>query len=282
MSTATTLDLDSLPPPEIVQNSTFQAIYQELLQIFAALDPDYALFLHSDPAVKVIQAFAYREYLLRGRINQVALSNLLAFATGTDLDQLAAFYGVTRLDGEIDDDLRERTRLRIIGFSAAGPSAGYKFYATTASNRVRDANISSPAPGTVQVTVLSNDGDGTADQELLDLVQSVVGADDVRVLTDTVQTVSATIKTIDIHADVWLDPDTPEEILTQLRDGFPERFDRHRALGQDITLSWIISQLHSDGVHRVVLSTPTEALSIGDDECAALGDFTFTYQGRDL
>lgn len=282
MSTTTSLDLDTLPPPEIVQTSTFQAIYQELLQVFAALDPEYELFLHSDPAVKVIQAFAYREYLLRGRINQVALSNLLAFATGADLDQLAAFYGVTRLEGEADNDLRERTRLRIIGFSAAGPSAGYKFYATTASNQVRDANISSPQPGIVQVAILSNLGDGTADQDLLDTVQAVVGADNVRVLTDTVQVVPATILPIDLEVDVWLEPDTPEEVLQTAIDNFPLTFDQHRALGQDITLSWVIAQFQVKGVHRVQIAMPNERIIVGPDQCAALGQFVVNYKGRDL
>lgn len=281
-NTTITLDLEALPPPEIVEDSTFQAIYQELLQVFAALEPSYELFLHSDPAVKVIQAFAYREYLLRGRINQAALSNLLAFAAGADLDQLAAFYGVTRLEGETDTALRERVRLRIIGFSAAGPSAGYKFYATTASSEVRDANISSPAPGVVQVAILSTEGDGEADEELIADVQAIVGADNVRVLTDTVNVVSATIQHVTVNADVWLEPDTPEEVLTQVRDTFAEKFDAHRSLGQDITLSWIISQLHVTGVHRVIVNSPTERIIIGDDECAALADFTFTYQGRDL
>lgn len=281
-NTTINIDLEALPPPDIVENRTFQAIYQELLQVFAALDPEYALFLHSDPVVKVIQAFAYREYLLRGRINQAALSNLLAFANGADLDQLASFYGVTRLDGEADAALRERVRLRIIGFSAAGPSAGYKFYATTASSKVRDANISSPAPGIVQVAILSTEGDGGATQELIDEVQSVVSADNVRVLTDTVNVVSATIKPIDVIADVWLDPDTPIEVLDQVAVNFVTNFDEHRALGQDITLSWIISQLHVTGVHRVVVDFFDEQVMVGPDECAALRNFQFNYQGRDF
>lgn len=282
MSATIQLDLTQLPPPEIVETTEFQVIYQEVLQVFAAFEPEYELYLHSDPAVKVIQAFAYREYLLRGRINQVARSNLLAFATGADLDQLAAFYGVTRLEGELDDALRERVRLRIIGFSAAGPSAGYKYYATTASNRVRDANVSSPAPGTVRVAILSTEGDGQADAKLLSEISDVVTADNVRVLTDTVEVVSATIIPLNIEVEMWLEPDTPTEILDAVIAKFPTAFDEHRALGQDITLSWIISQLHVSGVHRVLVDLPEGRLIIGPDECAALGTFTVDYKGRDL
>lgn len=281
MTASIALDLTNLPPPEIVQSATYQEVYQGVLQVFAAFAPDYELFLHSDPAVKVIQAFAYREYLLRGRINEVAKSNLLAYANGADLDQLAAFYGVTRLDGENDTDLRERVRLRITGFSTAGSSASYKYFAITASNAVQDANVSRPGAGIVRVAILSKEGDGTAPQSLLDEVSAVVASDDVRVLTDTVEVVSATIRTVDVSADVWLEPDTPQEVFTALVDNFPVAFEQHRRLGQDITLSWIIAQLHVPGVYRVTVNAPTEALVAGPDDCAALGNLTINYRGRD-
>lgn len=47
-----------------------------------------------------MEVCAYRELLLRQRINQAAKSNLLAFATGTDLDNLGALYDVERKEGE--------------------------------------------------------------------------------------------------------------------------------------------------------------------------------------
>ena len=54
--------------------------------------------------------------LLRNRINIAARGQLLAYAAGTDLDHLAAFYGVERLAGEGDERLRLRIQLRIKGY----------------------------------------------------------------------------------------------------------------------------------------------------------------------
>ena len=58
--------------------------------------------------------------------------------------------------------------------------------AKAADAKVADAEITSPQPGDVQITILSRMGDGTPDQALLDAVDAVVQADDVRQLTDTV------------------------------------------------------------------------------------------------
>jgi phage-related baseplate assembly protein len=282
MSTEITFDdLLALPPPGVVEDRTYQQIYQEVLQIFAAFAPEYALFLHSDPAVKVIQVIAYREFLLRGRINSAARANLLAFSTGTDLDHLASFYGVLRRTDETDLELRQRLLLRITGFSAAGPINGYRYYALSASPDVRDANVSSPAPGVVQVSVLSHTGDGTADPALLQMVEDVVNSPDVRVLTDTVQVVSASIVPITIEADLWLSQSASASVVDVVRDGFADKFYAYATLGQDIPLSWIAATLHQVGVHHVEITTPADSLIVQPDECAVLDTFTLNYMGRD-
>ena len=73
----------------------------------------------------MLEAAAYRETLLRARVNDAARANLLSFAATTDLDHLAGFYDVVRLDGETDAALRERVVLAIQGRSAAGPEERY-------------------------------------------------------------------------------------------------------------------------------------------------------------
>ena len=55
----------------------------------------------TDDQTLLVEAFSYKEMLLRQRINEAVQSLLLAFATGSDLDHRAAFWGLTRLGGAI-------------------------------------------------------------------------------------------------------------------------------------------------------------------------------------
>ncbi|MFT7099200.1 MAG: phage-related baseplate assembly protein [Rickettsiales bacterium] len=105
-----------------------------------------------------MQVIAYRELLLRNRINEAAKANMLAYASGSDLDNLAAFYGVERLADEEDDRLKIRTQLALEGFSTAGPVGAYIFHALSASNKVKSVSVKSPNPGVILVTILSNLG----------------------------------------------------------------------------------------------------------------------------
>ena len=138
---STLSDLASLPTPAVIETLSFETIFTELQTEFQSRYPDYSALLASDPAVKLLEVAAYREVLLRNRINAAAKASLLAFATGSDLDHLAAFYGVTRLLNENDEALRLRTRQRIIGFANAGGAAHYRYWALSASPEVADVEV---------------------------------------------------------------------------------------------------------------------------------------------
>ena len=101
-------ELSRLPTPQLIEPLSFSAIFTALLTDFQHRYPDYSALLASDPAIKLIEVAAYRELLLRHRINEAARANLLAFAQTADLDHLGAFYGVTRLVGETDTALRKQ------------------------------------------------------------------------------------------------------------------------------------------------------------------------------
>lgn len=273
--------LDALPEPSIIEPLTYEQIYKEIVETFAAISPEYELLLHSDPSVKLLQVFAFREWLIRGRVNDAAKARLLALATGSDLDHIGVDHGIARLDDEDDATFRSRIRLRASSSSAAGPIAMYRFYALSASPLVRDATVLSPSPGVVRIHVLSTEGDGEADQDTLDAVYAVCNADDVRVLTDQLEVVSASIVPIDITADIWMDTNTQVDVLSVLNETIPAIFDNARTFGRDITASWITTQLQIAGVHHVVLHTPDANVAIEDNECAALGNLTLTSPGRD-
>ena len=275
------LDLEQLPPPQIIEELDFDAILAAMKADFVARYPEYTANLASDPVAKLLEAASYREMLIRQRVNDAARSNLLAFATGTDLDHLASFYGVQRLSAESDTGFRSRIQQRIQGWANAGGAAHYRYWALTSDERVADAAVSSPAPGLVRIAILSGETGGEAAPALLEAVKATVMRDDVRVLTDTVEVVSATIIAVDIEATVYLYPHAPQEVATQLETDFPARLDASRGLGWDLTRSWIIAQMHPSGVQRVELQAPLNDTVAGPDDCVKLGTFTLTFGGRD-
>lgn len=158
----TVIDLSKLPIPKVIEELDYEQLFQEYLQDFTSRDKDYDALVESDPAIIVLETMAYRELLLRKRINEAVKASLLAFATGSDLDQIVAEYGVERLDNEKDDRLRLRGQMAMDGFSTAGPIGAYRYFALSASVKVKSVDVRSDDPGEVTVTILSTDGDGTA------------------------------------------------------------------------------------------------------------------------
>ncbi|WP_125562272.1 baseplate assembly protein [Pseudoalteromonas rubra] len=153
------IDMARLPTPKLIEQLSFDetktAIVADFSQRYDGAVLDYA----SDPAIKLIEAFAYREMLLRQRINEAAEAVLLAKASSTELDYLGARFGVERAvtspgnatavpsvpaEYESDERYRERIRLALEGFSTAGPAGAYVFHAMKASPKVRDVYVSAP------------------------------------------------------------------------------------------------------------------------------------------
>lgn len=94
------IDLSQLPAPRIVETLDYETIRRRMLEKLEQLLPGWtAADLEADPAVKILEVAAWRELLLRQRVNEAAKAVMLAFAAGSDLDQLAAFPGVKRLPG---------------------------------------------------------------------------------------------------------------------------------------------------------------------------------------
>ena len=171
------IQLDRLPPPDVVESLSFETLLSQGKAMFRALWDDQrktdpvlpALDLdrESEPVVKQLQLVAYVALGLRQRVNDAARANFLASAKRADLDNLGAFYNVKRLllrDAkpelgieavyESDDDYRERITLAPSSFSVAGPEAAYIFHARSASGDVLDASAISPSADDIRSLVL--------------------------------------------------------------------------------------------------------------------------------
>lgn len=271
-SPSSTVDLSRLPAPAIVALLPYEEILAELVTAVRARLPSFDATIDSDPAMIVLQVAAYRELLLRGLVNDACRQVMLAYATGTSLDQLAALVGVSRLVVapadpvlgtpellEADDDLRQRVVLAPERFTVAGPELAYVARAKEVSGDVLDASAISPAPGEVLVSVLARAGDGTAPAPLIAAVAARVTDPAVRPLGDLVTVASAQIVPFVVRASLttFAGPD-PSIILQAARDRLDAFLIDNRRLGRTITRSGLVAALSPAGVHRVDLDLDTD------------------------
>ena len=266
-----TIDLAALPAPQVLENLDFEVLYEDALRQFREyMAENWSAALESDPVVKLLELIAYWRVQDRARVNDAAKALLLAYAKGTDLDQLAANVELSRLVVqaedltavpplpeilEEDDALRERVQLVYEGLTTAGPRNSYILHARNASGLVADATAESPSPAVVDVTVLSLEGDGTADAELLATVAAHVNDDDVRPVADRVNVRRAQIPRYQVNAVVYLAGNGPEgeSVLAEAKSRLEAWKNPRRRLGVEVSRSAIDAQLHVAGVRRVDL-----------------------------
>ena len=96
-SAYTKVDLSQLAPPNVVEALDFESIFASMLADLRARDSAFTALVESDPAYKILEVAAYRELLIRQRVNDAAKAVMVAYAAGADLDQIAANYDVARL-----------------------------------------------------------------------------------------------------------------------------------------------------------------------------------------
>ena len=296
-SSFTPVDLSQLPAPQAVEPLDCEAIFSAMLADLRARAPEFDALLESDPAYKVLEVAAYREVLIRQRVNDGAKAVMLAYATGADLDQLGALFGVSRLlidagddtvippippTYEADRDFRRRIQLSLEGYSTAGPVKAYQYHALSADPDVLDASVLSETPGDVLVSVLSRTGDGTASASLIAAVDALLSSDDVRPLTDIVTVRGATIQNYTVSATLYFHSGPDRSVVMAQAQASIEAYTaaQHR-LGHDVSLSGIYAALHQPGVSRVELVAPTASISIDKKTAAYCTAITLTDGGVD-
>lgn len=270
-----TIDLSQLAAPSVVESLPFESILAATVADISSREPDLtaALELQTEPINILAQAMAYRELLLRQRINEAAKARMLAFATGTNLDHIAAGEGITRLTitaanttavppvaavMESDAALRRRVLLSFDARSTAGSVAGYQYWALSASGLVASVSVTSPSPGLVTVYILSSQGDGTATTDLLTTVAAALNADTVRPITDSVTVTSASIVTYTVTAELQIQAGPDAETIRLAALAALQTYTAACAsFDAQPSLSGIYAALHQPGVTRVVLASPS-------------------------
>jgi len=298
--TTSTIDLSRLPVPNLVEVIDFETLLAERKALFVSLHPAAqranvvaALELESEPALMLLQESCYREIALRQRVNDAARAVMLAYATGANLDHLGALLGVVRLelepenilDGipavmETDSDFRRRIQLAPEGFSVAGPAGAYVATAMNASGQVLHAGATSPAPGTVLVTVLAREGDGTAGDPLIATVSAAVNSELARPLTDNVVVQSAEIVTYQVEATLFTFPGPdPDLVVQEARARLAVYLESCHRIGRTVALSGIDAALHVDGIERVNLVKPAASVQTNNTQAPYCTGTTVKYGG---
>ncbi|QZQ51986.1 baseplate assembly protein [Erwinia persicina] len=299
-----TIDLSQLPAPDVVETLDYETLLAERKATLISLYPPdqqqaiaRTLTLESEPIVKLLQENAYREVILRQRVNEAAEANMVAWATGADLDQLGANNGVARLMltaadksaippvaavMESDDDFRLRVASAFEGLSVAGPTGAYEFHAKSADGRVSDATAISPSPACVTVTVLSREADGVAAADLLAVVDAALNDENVRPVADRLTVQSAAIVNYSVDAVLYIYPGPEAEPVRAAAEAKLQAFvSAQRRLGRDIRQSALYAALHVEGVQRVQLNAPAEDVVLDKTQAGYCSGYSITVGGSD-
>jgi len=299
-----TIDLSQLPAPDVVEALDYEALLAERKATLISLYPEEqqeaiarTLSLESEPIVKLLQENAYRELILRQRINEAAKAVMLPYALDGDLDQLGANNGIQRLTitpaddttipptpavMESNDDFRARIAAAFEGLSVAGPTGAYEYHAKSADGRVADASAISPSPAVVTVTVLAREGNGAAAGDLLAVVNAALNGENVRPVADRVSVQSAEIVNYEIEAEIYLYPGPEAEPVRAAAEAKLAAYvSAQRRLGRDIRLSALYAAMHVEGVQRVSLIKPAADVVLDRTQAAYCTGYALTVGGSD-
>ena len=294
------IDMSTVAPPDVVQPIDFEAVLADLKVEMLARLPALAdvLELESEPITKLLQLMAYREVLLRQRVNEAARAVMVAYAVAGDLEQIGANYGVTRLQGETDLRLRHRVQQAFNRLAAAGPAEAYRQHALGVSADIRDVQVFSEAPGRVTVSVLAlarvPAAEASPDQAaagqalfgastvpgmvntiqpnggpLLLQVLAALNAENVRPLTDhvVVRAPRAIAYTVDAVLEVLPGPD-PELVRARRNAALLAYLRSCQTQGTDVTRAGITAALVEPAVKDVRLAAPLANVVVGAGEIA--------------
>jgi len=309
------LDLSSLPAPAVVQVLDYEAVLAGLRADLIARHPAAAevLALESEPLTKLLEVAAYRELLIRARVNDAARAVMLAWAVGTDLDNLAARYDLARQDGEDDERLRQRVLMGYHALSAAGSATSWRLRALSHSVDVRQVDVWADRPGRVKVALLArvaapaiqvdeaqqamgrtlfgahphNQGAdalcwrvATAGDAIVGQVEAALLAEDVRPLTVDVDVTAARVLPLAVAATLVHPPGPDAALLAAGAAARVRRLAAGTAFRVDVTRAALIAALMGEGIRNVQLTAPATDVAAGPGEIPVITAIAVATQAR--
>lgn len=290
-----TLDLSRLPDPTLV-TVDYETILADRLKTlkaeYAERGIDYdETGLELDSGVILEEVDAGREELALHAINDAGKANMLAFAKGSNLDQLGALLGVSRMFtvletgeriDEKDDRFRTRIQLAPEAFATAGSAGAYVFHAMSAHPNIAHVSHDNPSPGEVVITVMSNRADPTPTLEEVNAVRERLNREDIKPITDILTVQGGQVIPVDIEADIILyeGPDwnvVKKDALANLVS-FAER---NKKLGRDLKLGAWVGRLYRDTVYGVTPKSPLADIIATTSQVIWIRSITLNPKGID-
>ena len=308
------IDFAQIPAPAVVELLDYETILAAMKADLLARDATLtAAGLESDPISKVLEAAAYRELNLRQRVNDASHANMLAYASGSDLDQIGANRETVRLTGETDAAFRSRIQQAFNRLAAAGPAAAYIEHARGVDAAIMDVSAISQNAGSVTVTVLAPDflpaADTTPDQQsagqaafpsvvppsgstvvvagdnapLVNQVRNWLMQDTIKPLTDMVVVRGPSVVPYAINATLTFYPGPDSAVvIADAHSKLDAYLTSIRRMGYDATRSGIIAALSVPGVQRVDLQSPAADVVVDGLSVALATSIAMTDGGRNV
>ena len=283
-----------LPTPSIIDTRTYEDMFVEVRDFFTDAFPAFANFVEGDPVWAALQSAAYSKLNDAQRTNATYLQTLLAYATGDNLDVLAANFGVSRqtkipevLDDEgnietpavleTDAQFRNRACLQWAGLGA-GTNNWYKRHALSADEQVKDARAINTGAGNVTVYLQSEaSGGGVVPTELLTTVTEYLNDERRRILNDnlTVQSIATVGWNLAASIEYNEGEDTTAR-QTELTEMIRDWAEGQEIINNDIKVSRLYSVLSEYFVSGVTITAPTADLITTTGQVPVLGTLTLT------
>ncbi|WP_337162720.1 baseplate assembly protein [Vibrio fluvialis] len=238
------IEISQLPPPAVVTQLDAKSILDRMLIRYSEL-AEVDIPKVGDPIYNAFSSMAEEVTRARQEFQDISLENMVAYASGSNLQRLADWRNLEKFPTESDDEFRRRVQMAPEGFSTAGPDGAYIFHALAADENVLDAKPMSPDGFKVDLYILSREGTGEASPELCEAVFQYVSKETKRPLNDELVVKSAEILSYQIVVELEL-PFGPgeQETLNLAESRLASLAAETHKLGGKVTLSLIDAAAH--------------------------------------
>ena len=190
------------------------------------------------------------------------------------LPYIQSVANVTTSEGgaarESDESLAERVYLAPSGYSTAGPTDAYVYWAKTLNAGIGSVVPVSPEPGKVDVYVLMADG-SMPGEELLQELQDYLTEERIRPMTDLVTVKKPEAVEFSIDLTYYINRSDQAKAVT-IQENVKKAVAEYTTwqtseIGRDINPDELVQRIKAAGAKRVELTAPTFAV-VGETQVA--------------
>ena len=163
---------------------------------------------------------------------------------------------ITAGTGGADKESDERyvQRLLLAPSSNMGGRRSYAFYTMSADVRIKDYKVKSPTPAHIEIVLLSDEGDGSADSAMIGRVEDAFSEEAaVTPQSDDVTVMSAEIIPYSLNITVYLYPEVEQLVVNQALANAKAAVAKLHKCGYDINESILKANIHVEGISKIVI-----------------------------